>query len=442
MTTSLFDINTNKTDKKIFYNYPETHIGSIEKTINNNGYLKFPINISVSNGFSYPNLLLENLEPSMDNDLLYIIDSIFIFNKFYNIKDISYDGLLIVEHKPINSNLKPKFVIFLLKTNKFIPYENEIDKLINNKPLNTIHLNKYIRNEQKCIVFKNIIIFTEPIIIKSTIGNEFITPKDTSIGILNLSYNPNYKIYTSQFVDGQITGKLLDTIKEGFDDTEPETCRASDINGNDISEIALVPVDSDYLNGVYQITILRTLFDMFLFFIFCLVCYFISPKIYKSVITEFIFKFIHHYSEEPQLNDNTINAYSIFIAFLFILIGLYLSIDGVNRLNGVEMVGGIYFTILIIFSIISIIYTGSYVPLKNNNINVKDFINMLNFSIKMYTGNNNYKILFFSIVTVIIILSLLTAYKITDGSIFILMIPFIIILTHLLIYIKFHNKPI
>jgi hypothetical protein len=124
------------------------------------------------------------------------------------------------------------------------------------------------------------------------------------------------------------------------------------MNGIDISKVAMVPVDSDYLNGVYQISMMRTLFDIFIFIVLMIICIFVSPALYDYIIVGYIDTYAKEYNANKKIN----NFIDIVLIISFLIIGLFLSIDGANTKNGTEMIVGIYFTLVLIFSICAIRY--------------------------------------------------------------------------------------
>jgi hypothetical protein len=111
-------------------------------------------------------------------------------------------------------------------------------------------------------------------------------------------------------------------------------------------------LDSDYLNGVYQITLMRTLFDIFIFIAILMISFFVSPQIYKYVVIDFV---KIKYQNGSDINS-TLFIIDVVLTVLLLSLGLFFTIDGANRFNGTEMVIGIYFTMILFFSICIIRY--------------------------------------------------------------------------------------
>jgi hypothetical protein len=358
-----FDLNNTGKVKtgKIEYNYYNTNVGNQLKNIKNNGYLKYELENSNSVGFSNPNLFF--------NKNQYVSQNLYVFNRFYEIQNVNYDGILIIENKPItnpifHSNI---FTVFLLKTSSFVS-PNTIDKLLLEKGDEsiTMDLNALISPQQPCIVFENVILFTYPILIHSRIGN-LIAPEYVSVGLLN-SFTNDYSIMKAV----QYSGKDGETIegmegREGMEGQEESdiyntmsnvkfeedvTCKASDdVNNKDISKIAMVPVDSDFLNGVYQISMMRTLFDIFVFIMILFFCFFASPHGYKYFIIDFVNIYNDDYDEKKMMN-----LLDIIFIVLFLMISVFLVFNGFSKKNSIEGIIGVYLTIIIIFSIFAIQY--------------------------------------------------------------------------------------
>jgi hypothetical protein len=190
------------------------------------------------------------------------------------------------------------------------------------------------------------------------------------------------------------------------------SCNASDeITGDNISQIAMVPVDSDFLTGVYQISMMRTLFDVFIFFIILIFCFVVSPVIYSKLLIDYVSQY-----DETDFNKmkkyTLLTCISCFFALLLIVgIGLPLAIDGIKTKNGSEMIIGMYFTIIVVFSILSIYYkfvndntflTGIDTGL---NIGFNDFSNLL---YHIYYDNQN--IVIFMTTLAILFLTVLVCY--------------------------------
>lgn len=392
--TSNISKNVSKKKELINYDYYDIPVLHQEKTLENNGYIKFQYSTSKSISFSHPNLIYKGNE--------YITKKLYIFNRYYNIKNIEYNGLLIIENEPIKNSVSSNiFTVFLLKTvpNLMLNSQHDIDALLSKDTMdekkqekNFLQLNKYIANNQKTIVFENVILFTLPINIRSNF-NHFISPQYVSMGILN-SFTENYTIVYAKRKN-TLTPASDKTI-ENFDDNDvynklettqfdnDVTCQPSEnVDNETVSKVAMVPVDSDYLNGVYQITMMRTLFDIFIFIILLLFCIFASPSIYMAVIKRpLISNFFPSDSGtgSSRINLQTIQGFlDILFSILLLVIGVFLTIDGVTTTNGLEMIIGIYFTLITVFSICVIHYyklTGGF-DITNGSNYIFKFLSLL-----------------------------------------------------------------
>jgi hypothetical protein len=289
-----------------------------------------------------------------------VCKSLSLFRQYYNIRNVAFDGMLVVENVPITGSLSdPLYTVFPLKT-KLDMLNNEIDGLFTTASV-TIQLNSFIKENALCIVFDNVILFAEPISIHSNF-NHFVTPQFVSVGLLH-PFTEHYTLLSATQSDiaigdstsspsPVIEGLEVNTLGKTVLDKNV-TCKASDdTNGMDISKIAMVPVDSDFLNGVYQISMMRTLFDIFIFIFLLIVSIFVSPPLYHYLVVKFTIKYNANRAEFTKI----MHFLNILFALLFLMIGLFFTIDGASTKNGTEMVFGIYFTLVLLFSMCAIRY--------------------------------------------------------------------------------------
>ena len=397
-----FDIqDKSKFSKEVLqYNYGPTPVGIQEKKLETHGYLKYEFSHSISSGFSHPNVVF--------GENKYVCEKLYIFNHFYNIQNINYDGMLVIENKPITQGLLSSsnlFTVFLLKTESNLFLSNDLDKLFDgNKSSVNLDMNPLIAKNQSCIAFKNVILFTSPISVASKF-NDFVTPKNVSMGLLN-SFSPDYTIVKSSKMSKTTT---IENFKNSLADTEftdDVECNASDSQGADISQIALVPVDSDYLNGVYQITMMRTLFDVFIFIFILIFCIFVSPPVYKYLVLDYVRKFTTNPTQQAQV----LSFLDVLFSILLIMLGVILAIDGTNTANGTEMVIGIYFTIVVFFSICAIRYNKPGWGLTNPIFQLPTFSLLFQFIVDLFRDRKFGKI--FLSILVFLLFVLLMAWLI------------------------------
>ena len=118
-----FDLNNTKTENTVNYNYDKTtfYKNQFEKTLENGGYIKIPY-ASKSN------------TPNISSDQLfhgnYITKNLYIIKKKHTIKNVTFDGELIIEHTSLTNNELPLYSCFLLKTSSTNMESTNIDKLI------------------------------------------------------------------------------------------------------------------------------------------------------------------------------------------------------------------------------------------------------------------------------------------------------------------------
>lgn len=375
-----FDLTdtSKKTLDTIQYNYDnKIHLGHPLKTLLNDGYIKHEYSQSVSSGFSNPNLIVS------DNQC--VSQTMSLFKRHYSVMQSPHDGILVVENKSISTdekytvNQSTMFAVFLLKTSSNIN-PTPLDDLFSVSSLpKTLDLNSMILDKkQPCILFDNVVLFSTPILIRSSFA-KFITPEYVSFGLLN-SFTPDYRIAIASATQLPLSAmpmgadkpstatatesplregltsfaKKINTMEDSKFENEM-SCNASDeITNENISQIAMVPVDSDFLTGVYQISMMRTLFDVFIFIMILIFCFVVSPVIYSKLFIYYVSK----YDKNDENKQYTLLTYiSYWFAIILIVgIGLPLAIDGIKTKNASEMMIGMYFTIIVVFSILSIYY--------------------------------------------------------------------------------------
>jgi len=279
-----FDLNNNIINNTIHCNYDKTDFykNQIEKTVANGGYIKIP----------YPS---KSNTPNIYSDKLfngeYVTKNIYIIKKIHKIKNIQFDGELVIEHKSLTNNETPLYSCFLLKTSTNTN-ATDIDTLISGTSDTSINMNSYSISEKKAIFYKtsneNVIIFPTPILVKSAF-DEY-----KSQAILNLPENSNeYSVVNITSNLGNIEG-----FKEGVDNTIEEDkyvdvatyCQPIDEEDPAIAEKAeiLIPSDGKVSINKAATSQLSTAMNFFGFFIMVIFVIVIVPTIYHFFIVKLV----------------------------------------------------------------------------------------------------------------------------------------------------------
>jgi len=260
-------------DKSISVDYSDTSVyyQQYRRTLLNGGYIDIPF--SNPSNLVNPSLIYFSLDPTIK----YKSDTLYIFKKSHLIKNIDYQGELVIKNVPMNADNGPViYVCFPLKTNSKIK-DTSIDKIIKMSEIlqpkeikTNININSMIDRSQKYIFYKEkntiVVVFTNPIQVSSKF-TDFYTCD------LFSPYVDNYNILQNNpekegFVEG--AGETTTTSSD-------MTCVPIEENGNDV----LV----SYLNtsNTEQNKTIDLLFSMIIFVILFCVAFFGSPFAYKSI---------------------------------------------------------------------------------------------------------------------------------------------------------------
>jgi len=236
----------------IILNYPNIEIinpnlalGKIESTFNGKP--------------NEPNVIYSNTGTPQK----YKATNLYIYGKLHNIKDLNYNGELIIKNTSLTNN-NIIYTIFLLKT-AYIP-RNTLDTLISsvNKQdtsYNSLDINNLINNNNNYIVYfdnsTKVIINTNVINIKTDLSSYA-----TRIALFNA--NPaNYSI-----------------VKPSSNDDEYVNCESLPIDSE--TELSyVIPSDSSVINSVMKDNFLVMMMTyIYCFFAFLIILFF-APKIYR-----------------------------------------------------------------------------------------------------------------------------------------------------------------
>jgi hypothetical protein len=408
--------NTEKIDytNNIILNYPETPIiYDFEKTLTNGGYIK--LNYIKSNSTVEYSVSHSSLRPTKG----YKSTKLHIYKKTHDIKDVEYDGELVIENESITNGVNKVYVCIPLKTGSPVltnTLSNPIDGIIDNsrkqniKTVN-INLNTFIKH-QPYIFYKNgsdiIVVCTLPIIVK----NSFI---DFTKSDLFPRYSDDYTIINkkrpvegsaSRGMEGSASRGMEGSASrgmEGFTEGLVTECTPITSTGKEYND----SISTYVMDGKYrQQTLASNSFFMIInMFIIVFITFFISPFIYKNML-------IYYAGNGSELLSSTV----IFIGLVLILIAILVGNSFMFN-NNMEGIVAMATAFILVFSMGGVINKTrddkEYMKNKLNhdvNISGADITNVLT-KLLLYMGfiwtfftNNLYWILGFLLVFICVCL--------------------------------------
>lgn len=338
-----FDLNNTKTDNTVKYNYVSNtfYKNQFEKRLDNGGYIKTSY-ISKSNN---PNILSDNLFNGN-----YITKKLYIIKKIHKIKDVLFDGELIVEHTSLTNNEKPLFSCFLLKTENI--GKTDIDRLIQADSDVTLDLNSFIQS-QEAIFYKtkneNVVVFTKPISVTSVFDNykspNIISDSFDEYDIINIIPSlGNIEGFTgaeSEYVD-------VATYCQPIDEEDPTIGVSSNV---------IIPADGKVAINKATTSQLSTALNFFGFFILVLFVVIVVPTMYHYFIVLLVLD--NKYNDPPftpQALLNRVSGVDIILGFLLFMFSFSLINHGIINNKPITTVVGFYVFIFFIASFIVLQY--------------------------------------------------------------------------------------
>jgi hypothetical protein len=355
--------------QQVILNYYDIPIGSIEKTVKTHGYLKYGYTPALSTGFSDPNVLIDNKAYVAQNLYIFGATSAKEVPAYYNV-DQPHDGLLIIENRPLDASLQHKrlITVFLLKTS-FLTPSNSMDSLITTGAT-SFDLNAFLSafGRAPCLLFDNVALCLTPIYVHSSFA-KFVSPQHVSVGLLNpysATSTPTYKgIMTVQgnslmqplgkVIEGMTDAPLPLPTQQAGGEADTETCSPY-IDSSNVAEIAMVPVDKDFLNGVYQITMIRQISNYFITMMIIMGSVLVYPKLYEVMVMQFVINKLFSGHSDKYLENRAIAYIGSIIVFHLLLVGMLLTAIGVGSNAVAFLYIGIGFTLSLIFGALAINY--------------------------------------------------------------------------------------
>lgn len=320
------------------------YLHRFERTQMNGGYIKIPY--FMPSGTMRPNATyLSDAKTSK-----YKCANLYIFKASHKITmDATFDAELVIELVPTVNTSEKLYLCFLLTTARYIAREpNGIDYIIDNSkkppthytPMN-FELQKLIEQNQKKIIYKSgidtVIVFLSPITINEVDFSNYDTIPYSLFAIYPV--NNDYKIIVPTkiegFTEGMDVAEITSVLKDNLLTCEP-------VDDNDQSLVtdntATYLVDG-IKDAASKSAGLGT--GLTVLIIALAISVFVSPVFFKYAIADYITK------------DTSLSLFTVFIAFIFFLLGLILLIGG-NKYDPIEAWAGGFFILLVLLSSMSI----------------------------------------------------------------------------------------
>ena len=341
-----FDLNNTITENIINYNYKNTtfYKNQFEKTLENGGYIKIPYP-SKSNT---PNIISNQLF-----DGQYVTKNLYIIKKIHSVKNVTFNGELIIEHTSLTNNELPLYSCFLLVTSPVNTELTNIDKLIQATSDVSINMNTFI-TDKNAIFYKtineNVIIFPTPISVSSIFENykfpHIMSSQINEYSIINVKSNlGNIEGFkegaTSDYVD-------VATYCQPIDEEDPTIGTSADV---------IIPVDGKVSINKATTSQLSTALNFFGFFILVLFVVIVVPTLYQYFIVLLVLD--NNYNEPPfkaQELLNRLSAIDIVFGFMLFMFSFSLINQGIVNNIPINTVVGFYVFIFFIASFIVLQY--------------------------------------------------------------------------------------
>ena len=371
--------NTNK----VQYNYYSTTIYKSQIQDAKNGFVKVPY----SSKSNEPNIIL--LGVGYVTKALYIVKPIHVLNG----KNIDYDAELIIEHLPLTNFTDPLYTCFPLKTSKGV--FNAIDGILSMEDT-VLQLNDSIQ-QQETIVYKNnmiqsgmVVVFTKPIYVDSTFsdmkpGGLEISPYVDEYSIMKISPilgnvegfkgksipapTPTPNLWSSMDADTEpvpttkpnVSSKSKSKSKSSSPVVVAGYCQPIDETDPTISETAqvVIPMDSHIVADNATNSTLKTMMNLFGFFIIVILAVVVTPIAHKIMILELIMDNTAFSSQQLLNRSNAADVYTGLILF-----GSALAFINYGMINNMPFatVMGMYVFVFFISSVIILQYQRVFNP--------------------------------------------------------------------------------
>jgi len=367
----MFD-TANKSNSKnigvVKYNYLENVLyPNYNKTPNKDKCIELPY---LGNP-SYPNLTLGNT--------LYNTTKIYVYGKLHQIKDLDYDGELILEHSAITNWAGKVYTCIPLKTTTGIA-DTAIDGIVSmTNKVSAISFNQILQQSAntRAIIYNDtgfftsnntVIVFLKPVPVRTSFAHFLsnsdlfanATPKYDIVHViqenqLQSSQNTNrislYDNPTEGFVEGVDGGNSCPKMPEAVPDSDVYiSCKPSDISTEDVQALNM-PLTSDMIKDNEHLKMMKNMMALFtVLFIFGIISFFV-PMLYQTLVIGEIMKYILKQEGDAETKKDIIlkriSTMDIIISLVILSLSFGLIGDGVDTKSSVEksfgmLIGGLY----------------------------------------------------------------------------------------------------
>lgn len=297
------------------YNFSDLTIETSVCNLTQHGYFKY--NISRDSG--YNRLIVRG-------------------NSYYPVSLYLVKQFCIIENKTANGSV---FYFMIPLESSWFVSKTKLDPLFHDGIPENLNLNNMLPNDSKCLVTSNTIRLANSISVPFVFPTNMRTIQEIndlsrhlSLEYPQLSVATIVDMKTGKIVEGlenptQANNKISDFSQKSMQDVNnfwnspansnirdfsqkinsmvgdldanenpnpnpnPKTCTGGTFRVSDIGapEIAMVPIDSDYLNGVYEISLIRMFNDFFIFIMAILFSYFFLVPMYNVLFIETVRKY-------------------------------------------------------------------------------------------------------------------------------------------------------
>lgn len=320
-------------------NYPITTIypSGFQKTLANGGFIQIPFtntntNVTLQTSTSTP----------------YTSTNLYIYGKIFNIPDIPYDGVLVIENAPNTNDASTKLYTCILlqkSANASGMSPTVVDQIIGQSVKQTaqtlsVEINQLLGESTNDIIYLDttghqvVIVLATSLVPVQIISD--LSKYSTSTTLFDQSYPQGGTYSIINGTEGQGTAESFVTkegFKEGLDDLYID-CTPTDVDPATVATYAL-PINSGLMADINQTNFMNTAINFFVFLMLCVVANFAVPIWYKTFIMDVI---RNGGTDDEYARLSAVDKFLGVVVFIF---SLALAIDGIKEKNVLETTVGI-----------------------------------------------------------------------------------------------------
>ena len=325
---------------------------------------------------SYPNLRLGNT--------LYNTTNIHVYGKLHQIKDLDYDGELVIEHSAITNWGGKVYTCIPLKTTTGIA-DTPIDHIISmTNQVSAISINQILQQSAniRALVYNDtgfftsgntVIVLLKPVTVRSHFGPAFssntglFTTDAEAAGkydvihmvqdsLMQKSPTANTLYDTDSlgvetFVEGNASDSSCQKLPPAIDDSDVYiSCKPSDVSTEDVQALNM-PLTSDMIKDNEHVKMMKNIMALFtVLFIFGVVSFFV-PMIYQSMVINEILNYYLKQEMPPEEKKKRIyeriTTMDLVISLIILSFSFGIIGDAVKTHSSIEksfgmLIGGLY----------------------------------------------------------------------------------------------------